>query len=100
MGIEDGDVKNLKPFSLLNKYRSNRPLDGLGDERGLLAVNVLPLPYAVRSTILAPAALALTDAIPFCIAEADEYISLLPMACPLVAFRTKFGSPLLEVLRS
>jgi hypothetical protein len=36
----------------------------------------------------------------FFMAEADEYISLLPMICLLTAFRTKYGSPFLEVLRS
>jgi len=30
------------------------------------------------------------------IAEADEYISLCPMIWPLVAFRLKNGSPLVE----
>jgi len=41
-----------------------------------------------------------TDLIPLSIADADEYISLFPIVCPLVALRTKNGSPRAELLRS
>ena len=35
--------------------------------------------------------LALQDAIPFSIADVDEYISLKPIVCPFAAVRTKYG---------
>ena len=36
---------------------------------------------------------AFTDVIPLSIADADEYVSLFPIVWPLVALRTKSGSP-------
>ena len=38
--------------------------------------------------------------IPFSIAEVPDYISLRPMTSPFAAFRTKYGWPVEEVLRS
>ena len=55
---------------------------------------------AVRSFSLASGAFFLTDAMPFSMAEVEEYISLRPIVWPLAAVRTKYGSPALEVLRS
>lgn len=43
----------------------------------------------VLSTILAVGPLVLTDVMPFSMAAAPEYISLLPMTWPLPAFRLK-----------
>jgi hypothetical protein len=55
---------------------------------------------AVESAIDAPGALALTEAIPFSSAAAEEYISLVPMIWPLAALRTKYDSLPVELLRS
>src|SRR5690554_2448164 len=43
----------------------------------------------LRSVVLAPGAFFFTEAMPFSMAAADEYISLLPMIWPLAAFRLK-----------
>ena len=43
----------------------------------------------VKSSIVADGALFFTDVIPFSIALFDEYVSLVPITCPLDALRLK-----------
>ena len=45
----------------------------------------------VSSTVGADGPFSLQEAIPFSIAEVDEYISLFPMTAPLDALSTKYG---------
>jgi hypothetical protein len=45
--------------------------------------------YATISSISAFGAFFITELIPFSIALAEEYISLVPITCPLDAFNTK-----------
>ena len=52
---------------------------------------------ASTSTIFSDVQLFITEAIPLSHAASEEYISLLPITWPLVALRTKYGSPLTEV---
>jgi hypothetical protein len=52
------------------------------------------------SSTEASAAFFFTDSIPLSRLASDSYISLVPITCPLVAFRLKNHLPLAEVLRS
>ena len=61
-------------------------------------VNAMDCYVASRTAFVGP--VAFTDVIPLYIADADEYISLFPIVWPLVALRTKNGSPRVELLRS
>lgn len=53
--------------------------------------------HQVLSRISVVGPLTFTDSMPLSLALVDEYISLVPMTSPFVAFRTKYGLPFFAV---
>ena len=81
---------------------SPRYCNCMGGEPALEAIapGLMVRPLQVWSSVAAPGALVLHDAMPLSRDEADAYISLLPMTWPLPALSEKYGDPFLATRRS